>query len=186
MAFDVKGKSFDKHIKMESCDTEVVFHIHGLGNGYGSEDNDHEKYGCWVVLTLQVKSHIFNYCKKQDEMLMLGEIKNLRDYLCDLVNDRLEKEAAIGFIEPDLGFVLSPKFNWHDKNKGWCKKELEIVDISGELILNLHDKGGVYTGEKYSFPLGRGDIVLMRDYLSEVYPHLESEWARAAVKSEGE
>jgi len=164
----------DNILNLSSGETEVYFKITGLGNGIESRD---EKWFCWCLLNIYIKNRYFCYDKTDDEVLTLGEVEYLRVTLNNLLNDRIIEKTSIRFIEPDLEFVLFPKYNLREsKDNIWVKEGMEIIDISVYFIIHLSDMKDGYNGQLFSLPFERIEIEKLKCYLDEAIILLNTHW----------
>lgn len=75
----------------------------------------------------------------------------------------------MGFYEPDLEINLYPKINLWDTGKySYIKEGHEIQDIYMELNINLMDREGAYTGQKYVMIFDRKEIGKIVEYMKKV------------------
>ena len=110
-------------------------------------------------------------------MLTLGEVDYLRNALSDLLNDRITKKSNVSFIEPDLEFVLSPKFDVREsENHIWVREGMEIIDIGVDVVINFSDVKNGYNGQLFSLPLDRTEIEKLKSYLDEAVTKLNAHW----------
>ena len=164
----------NERLNLSSGETEVFFGINGLGNGLGSRE---DKWSCWCQVDLYIKNRFFFFDRTNDEMLTLGEVEYLRNAFDDLLNDRITKKSNVSFIEPDLEFALSPKFDVREsENHIWVREGMEIIDISADLIIHLSDMKDGYNGQTFSLPLDRVEIGNLKSYLDNASTKLHFQW----------
>ena len=169
----------NERLDLSSGETEVFFGINGLGNGLGSCEG---KWLCWCLVDLYIKNRFFFFNRTSDEMLTLGEVDCLKNALDDLLNDRISQQSNISFIEPDLEFVLSPKFDVREsENHIWVREGMEIVDIGADIVIHLSDMKNGYNGQTFSLPLDRMEISKLKLYLDEATTKLHLQWDNHCV-----
>ena len=151
--------------------TKVKFCIKGLGNGLCSDEG---KDSCWCLIDILIKNRWFDYWKSEDEIIDYGELISLRDALQALLNDEIDKDTIIEFIEPDLEFHLHPKYDRRESSV-YVKEGYEIQDISADLVINLFDSDG-YNGESYKYPLDRREIEILKTHIDNSIPLLDKIW----------
>ena len=151
----------------EIGNTEFVFELTDLVFEPRYEDDDDYMMACCNV-EVRIKNRNIDYYRNA-EMLAMCDLLYLRDKLYDLLNDKIEKEEMISFMEPDLDFHLYPKFDKrNDPNIIVFNEEYAIRDIYVDFIVNLTDEDGVYTGERIIIWFDRDLIVLIHDYLNKL------------------
>lgn len=164
--------------KMNS--TSIEFSISQLGNGLGNIEEGEE--WCWCCVNLMIKSHLFDYKKMNYEMLTFGEVKDLYQDICDLLDDKLKEPNTKSFTEIDIEFGLYPKYDVREDNAVlYVREGCEIADISAELVLNLQDINNVYSGERYIYPMEREEIIKLKDYLETIIPILQKQWDKSII-----
>ena len=110
-------------------------------------------------------------------MLTLGEVDCLKNALDDLLNDRISQQSNVSFIEPDLEFILSPKFDVREsENHIWVREGMEIVDIGADIVIHLSDMKNGYNGQTFSLPLDRTEISKLKLYLDKTTTRLHLQW----------
>ena len=98
-----------------------------------------------------------------------AEIENLMIMLKKLLKDELKEKEEIGFYEPDLEFTLYPKINLCDTGEYmYIKSGNEIQDVYTELAINLTDRSGVYTGQKYVMIFEREEVERIVEYMEKI------------------
>lgn len=148
-------------IRMNIDDTYFEF---GVDNYVAGKENDDN----WSNIKIKVHNSYFQYFRNS-ELMTSAEVDNLLGELEILLNDELKEKLEIGFYEPDLEFVLYPKINLWDTGKYvYIKEGHEIQDIYMELNINLTDKTGAYTGQKYVMIFDREEIERIVKYLKNI------------------
>ena len=143
---------------------DFYFQIHNY-----FKSNIDDWYYEWSKLSLKLFSQNWlNYEIQHDEIMLMSEIEKLRDNLDDLINDELTEKQSIEFLEPDLSFVLSPKFNIRNNpNILYVKEGYEIADITMDFEVNFWDpRDGAATANKLTLCFDREEIEIFLDYLN--------------------
>lgn len=143
---------------------EFHFQIHNYSKSK-TDDWDSE----WSKLSLKLfAQNWLNYEIKYDEIMLMSEIEELRDDLENLINDKLTENQTIEFLEPDLSFVLSPKFDIRNNpNILYVEEGYEIADITMDLEVNFWDsRDRSATANKLTLCLDREEIEIFLDYLN--------------------
>ena len=151
----------DNVLYMNIDDTYFELGIFDYVRGENNDDN-------WANLIVKVKNRNFNYLRNA-ELMTSAEVERLLNGLQKLLNDELKEKEGIGFYEPDLEFDLYPKMNlWDTGNYAYIKKGHEIQDIYVEFTINLTDREGTYTGQKYVIILDREEIEKIVKYMKKI------------------
>lgn len=148
-------------LKMKLADTAFEFGILGYVSGADNDDD-------WATIIISVHNTYFNYSTKA-ELMSSSEIETVLKELERLLADEINEKKEIEFFEPDLEINLYPKINLWDTGKySYIKEGYEIQDIYMELNINLTDKEGRYTGEKYVMIFDREEIEKIAEYIKKV------------------
>ncbi len=148
-------------LKMEIDDTRFEFGIFNYISGKDNDDN-------WTTIIIKVHNKYFNYLRNE-ELMTSAEIERLAKKLEELLKDELKEKSEVGFYEPDLEINLYPKINLWDTGKyNYIKEGHEIQDIYMELNINLTDREGAYTGQKYVMIFDRKEIEKIVEYMKKV------------------
>lgn len=148
-------------IKMNIDSTYFEFGIYDYTDG---EYNDEK----WAKTIIKIKNDYFQY-EKNDELMISAEVDKLLGELENLLKDELNEQKTISFLEPDLVFDLYPKMNLWDTGKyAYIKEGYEIQDIYMKLNINLTNREGVYTGQKYVMIFDREEIEKIVAYIKQV------------------
>lgn len=151
----------DNVLYMNIDDTNLELGIFDYVRGENNDDN-------WANLIVKVKNRNFNYLRNA-ELMTSAEVERLLNGLQKLLNDELKEKEGIGFYEPDLEFDLYPKVNlWDTEKYAYIKEGHEIQDIYMELTINLTDRNGVYTGQKYVIIFDREEIEKIVTYMKTI------------------
>lgn len=62
---------------------------------------------CKISFNIQFDT-IIQYQTVNNELILYYELEDIRDYLGDLINNKLEKQEIIQCIEPDFSFIFKP------------------------------------------------------------------------------
>ena len=91
------------------------------------------------------------------EILLCCEVNSTRDYIKDILYDKLEKTEEYETWRLDSTFIFNPKYDIRNNlNVTYIKLGSEIQDIDIELRVNLWDGG--LTSNYFSMILDRKDI----------------------------
>ena len=108
-----------------------------------------------------------NYHKESDEVLLCYEVEELEECLTKLLDNKLSELKEIACIEPDFIFVLHPQSDRREDPKyTYLQQGYEIEDIYVEWKIFFWNGG--LTDNHLVITLGREEIKIMRDYLSQV------------------
>ena len=130
-------------VKLNNGFTEFKFDINSIVNKESEE---------WCSMQISVKNEFFNY-KNEGELLLFSEVEEIKNYLEQLLNGKLEEEEQLDFTEPDLELNLYPSDN----------VEYILLDIK----FNLIEKGEL-SADYYNLCLDKKEI-------DELYSDLK-EW----------
>ena len=109
-----------------------------------------------------------NYSGENEEVLTCDEIEYLLEEIEKLLNDQLESNKELEFIEPDFSFELVTKKDLrNDERYVYIAKGHEIVDINLYWCVHFWDEGCL-TDNSLRISLSREDIVKLRNYLKEI------------------
>ena len=148
-------------IRMNIDDTHFEF---GIFNYIKEHENDDK----WAGIKINIHNSNCKYFRKS-ELTTYAEVEGLINMMEKLLNDELKEKEEIEFYEPDLEFTLYPKINLWDTGKyTYIKGGHEIQDIYMELAINLTDKRGEYTGQKYIMNFNRKEIKKIVAYMKTV------------------
>lgn len=157
---ELDSKTIDT-IRMNINDTYFEFGILNYREGKDNDDN-------WNEIKINVHNSNFKYFKKS-ELMTSVEVEKILEMLEKLLNGELEEKEEIGFYEPDLEFYLYPKINlWNTGKYAYIKEGREIQDIYMELNINLTDRSGEYTGQRYVMIFNREEIEKITKYIKNV------------------
>ncbi len=95
-----------------------------------------------------------NYHKENDEVFLSCEVEALEGMLSKMLNNQLEEEKELGFIEPDFEFHFYP--------------QQEFTNIGCEWRIYFWDDEGALTCNYLAITLSREDMEALRDYLLHV------------------
>ena len=120
---------------------------------------------CNIDLTLH-RNNQLNY-KISSEILLACEVEEIRNKIFDLLEDKIQAEEEMEFIEPDLTFVLYPKKDLHEDIKyTYVAPGHEVLDIDANLRVHLWNDG--LTANYLSLCFGRDDLEKLLTYLQLV------------------
>ncbi len=159
--YDELDSEITNSIRMNIDDTYFEFGIFNYVEGQDNDDN-------WTDIKINVHNNNFKYFRRS-ELMTSAEIERLLKMIEKLLKDELEEKEEIGFYEPDLEFTLYPKINlWDTGNYAYIKEGHEIQDIYMELNINLTDRRGAYTGQKYVMIFDREEIKKITKYIKKI------------------
>ena len=130
------------HVKLNNGFTEFKFDINRIVNKESEE---------WCSMQISVKNEFFNY-KNEGELLLFSEVEEIKNYLAQLLNGKLEEEEQLDFTEPDLELNLYPSDN----------VEYILLDIKFNLI-----EQGELSADYYNLCLDKKEIDELYSYLKE-------------------
>lgn len=159
--YDELDSEITNKLSMNIDETYFEFGIFNYVEGSDNDDN-------WTDIKINVHNNNFKYFRKS-ELMTSAEVEILLNWLEKLLNDELEEKEEIGFYEPDLEITLYPKINLWDTGKyAYIKEGHEIQDIYMELNINLTDRRGAYTGQKYVMIFDRKNIEKIVEYIKKI------------------
>ena len=129
-------------VKLNNGFTEFKFDINRIVNKESEE---------WCSMQISVKNEFFNY-KNEGELLLFSEVEEIKNYLEQLLNGKLEEEEQLDFPEPDLELNLYPSDN----------VEYILLDIKFNLI-----EQGELSADYYNLCLDKKEIDELYSYLKE-------------------
>lgn len=129
-------------VKLNNGFTEFKFDINRIVNKESEE---------WCSMQISVKNEFFNY-KNEGELLLFSEVEEIKNYLEQLLNGKLEEEEQLDFTEPDLELNLYPSDN----------VEYILLDIKCNLI-----EQGELSADYYNLCLDKKEIDELYSYLKE-------------------
>lgn len=129
-------------VKLNNGFTEFKFDINRIVNKESEE---------WCSMQISVKNEFFNY-KNEGELLLFSEVEEIKNYLEQLLNGKLEEEEQLDFTEPDLEINLYPSDN----------VEYILLDIKFNLI-----EQGELSADYYNLCLDKKEIDELYSYLKE-------------------
>ena len=130
------------NVKLNNGFTEFKFDINRIVNKESEE---------WCSMQISVKNEFFNY-KNEGELLLFSEVEEIKNYLEQLLNGKLEEEEQLDFTEPDLELNLYPSDN----------VEYILLDIKFNLI-----EQGELSADYYNLCLDKKEIDELYSYLKE-------------------
>ena len=129
-------------VKLNNGFTEFKFDINRIVNKESEE---------WCSMQISVKNEFFNY-KNEGKLLLFSEVEEIKNYLEQLLNGKLEEEEQLDFTEPDLELNLYPSDN----------VEYILLDIKFNLI-----EQGELSADYYNLCLDKKEIDELYSYLKE-------------------
>ena len=129
-------------VKLNNGFTEFKFDINRIVNKESEE---------WCSMQISVKNEFFND-KNEGELLLFSEVEEIKNYLEQLLNGKLEEEEQLDFTEPDLELNLYPSDN----------VEYILLDIKFNLI-----EQGELSADYYNLCLDKKEIDELYSYLKE-------------------
>ncbi len=151
---------------------EFILNAEGINisfeiKGYKKTKNKDNSQWCECSCSF-VSGTWLNYSFKNSEVLACDEVEYLLEEIEKLLNDQLESDEELEFIEPDFSFELVPKKDLrNDERVVYVAKGHEIVDINMYWCVHFWNEGGL-TDNSLKISLFREDIVKLRDYLKEI------------------
>ena len=149
--------------KLNADGINISFEIKGYKKTKNRDDPD------WCKCSYSfVADKWLNYSGENEEVLACDEIEYLLEEIEKLLNDQLESDEELEFIEPDFSFELVTKKDLrNDERVIYVAKGHEIVDINMYWCVHFWDQGAL-TDNTLKISLFREDIVRLRDYLKEI------------------
>ena len=135
-------------------------------NGY----NKHYKDGDdWLKVDFSLESHKWLNYQISSDIIQCCEVDSFIDALSNLLTDRIEKESYFELTEPDLAFILKPRFDVREnENVLYVRKGFEIIDISMTMEVHFWDNEGTLTANYMSLDFDRDNIECLLHYLKLV------------------
>lgn len=134
--------------------------------------NDREYPDCpWCRVDYALQSSFMNYIQDDSECLECAEVDYLYDKLRSLLEYKISKKTEIGFIEPDLSFVLYPRVilgDDHKYNGAIYREDIKELSPWAEIVFYLWDKDGALSESSIHLTLSEDDIRALVCYLQYV------------------
>lgn len=125
---------------------------------------------------VDVTIHSGNWLNYQisSEILLACEVEEIRDKISDLLEDRIQEQVEIEFIEPDLSLLLNPKEDIRDNPRVlYVALGHEIVDIDAELHIHFWNDG--LTANYLSLCFGRDELECLLFYLRYITNEIQND-----------
>ncbi len=145
----------------------IDFHFRVSGYKLSSKDSWDDDW-CYVDLTAQSRGWL-DYQIISDPILLSVEVDELIATMDNLLHDRLEHDAEMECIEPDLRFRFSPKkYLRDDPSTIYLSDNNAMADIDMDLAIFFWDKEGALSANRLVLAFGREDIERFSIYLKYV------------------
>ena len=72
-------------------------------------DNLYKLYDQWCIVELSLHSGNWLNYQISSEILLAYEVEKIRDKISDFLEDKIQLQEELGFVEPDLTFIIYPK-----------------------------------------------------------------------------
>lgn len=150
-------------LKMNLEGIEFRFRIAGYKKS--TRDNCYDEW-CKVDLAVRAESWL-DYHVEASEMLLAMEVETLKDAIDDLLDDRLEQPAELGFVEPDIEFELYPREDLRNNPRFlYIKPGREMSGIYMELVISFWHDG--LTANRLVLGFGQDDMEKLECYLKYI------------------
>ncbi|MBR5164075.1 MAG: hypothetical protein IKW87_00740 [Ruminococcus sp.] len=127
-------------------------------------ENLYKLYDQWCIVKLSLHSESWLNYQISSEILLSCEVEEIRDKISDLLEDKIQAQEVMEFIEPDFTFVLNPKKNLRNDSKyTYIAHGHEIVDIDADLQIHFWNDG--LTANYLSLCFDRKDLECLLIYL---------------------
>ena len=128
-------------------------------------DPGHKDEYDWLRINADFEfKDVINYHLKRNECMAYIDLNILTRLLDDLLNDKLKNEKDFTPLEPDLHFVMRPKYDIRNNlDCLYVEPGCEIDDIGMTLEVNLWND--YLTGNSFSMMFDRSDIEALASYL---------------------
>lgn len=120
----------------------------------GSSYTKNEPECDWYDVTLNIKSKYFNY-NETHESLLESELRYIYNTFNKCLNNKLEQDEDMTFLEPDLEIHVYKSSD--DKDYHLCEFKICIY---------LNELGS--TGDYYSILMDDREMIMIRDYIGEI------------------
>lgn len=131
-------------------------------------------YDQWCQVDLTLHSGKWLCYQVSSEILMTCEVEEVCNRIYDLLEEKIQIEEELEFIEPDLSFVLNPKKDLRNDSKyAYIAPGHEIIDIDAEL--RVHFWNDALTANYLSLFLDRNDLECLAIYLQCVTNKISQE-----------
>lgn len=121
----------------------------------------------WCQVDLSLYSHNWLNYQISSSILLSCEVEEIRNKVSDLLEDKIQTEEELEFIEPDLTFILTPKKDLRkDPRYTYVAPGYEIVDVDAVLHVHLWNSG--LTANYLSLCFNRNDLERLVTYLRYV------------------
>lgn len=121
----------------------------------------------WCNIDLALHGNNWLNYKVSSDILLACEVEEIRNRIFDLLEDKIQAEEELDFIEPDLTFVLYPKKDLREDIKyTYIAPGHEILDINADLRVHLWNDG--LTANYLSLCFDRDDLQKLLIYLQLV------------------
>lgn len=142
-------------IKLDLEGMKFELQIENYNKDYNQDDN-------FIKATYSFEfKDIIKYRKENDEVFLSSEINKLRDYLKDLLDDKMDDIIDYNCVEPDFEFIFNPRDKEND------------IDIDMELRLYLYNP--MLTCNYISVLFNRDNTEKLYLYLSLITDQIKEE-----------
>ena len=74
-----------------------------------NSENLYKLYNQWCIVELSLRSGSWLNYQISSEVLLSYEVEEIRDKISDFLEDKIQLQEELGFVEPDLTFIINPK-----------------------------------------------------------------------------
>ena len=120
------------------------------GRSYSKDD----PFCMWYDVTMNISSKHFNY-NETHESLIESELRYIYSTFNKCLNNKLEQDEVITFIEPDLEIYVY---------KSTENEENHFCDF--KICIYLNELGSI--GDYYSILMDDRKMIMIRDYIGEI------------------
>jgi hypothetical protein len=139
-----------------------------------NSENLYKLYDQWCIVELSLYSEKWLNYQISSEILLACEVEEIRDKISDLLEDRIQEQEILEFIEPDLTFELNPKKNLcEDPKYTYIAPGHEIVDIDADLHIHFWNDG--LTANYLSLCFGRDELECLLVYLRYITNEIQND-----------
>ncbi len=71
-----------------------------------NSENLYKLYDQWCIVELSLRSGSWLNYQISSEVLLSYEVEEIRDKISDFLEDKIQLQEELGFVEPDLTFII--------------------------------------------------------------------------------
>ena len=121
----------------------------------------------WCHIDLTLRGDNWLYYTLSSDILLACEVEEIRNRISDLLEDKIQVEKELEFIEPDLTFILIPRKDLCRDPRSYVACGHEIIDVDADLRVHLWSDG-VLTANYLSLCFDRNDLECLMVYLQYI------------------